>query len=69
MKNVNFILKHTEVRKSVNELPQIYSFIPTFNSNYIVHNSWVKLQGYFPSFGGKLIRQKQFEFDDQPQDV
>jgi len=65
----NYILKHTDVRKSVNQLSQIYSFVPTFNSKYMVHNSWVKLQNYLPSFGGKLILQKAFEFDDIPKDI
>ena len=65
----NYMLKHTDVRKSVNELPQIYSFVPTFNGKYMGHNSWVKLQNYLPGFGGKLILQKLFEFDDIPKDV
>ncbi|GGA46936.1 hypothetical protein [Okeania sp. KiyG1] len=33
------------------------------------HNSWVKLQNYLPGFGGKLILQKFFEFDDMPKDL
>ncbi len=33
------------------------------------HNSWVKLQNYLPGFGGKLILQRVFEFDDLPKDV
>ncbi|MGD1806679.1 hypothetical protein ACP6PL_14730 [Dapis sp. BLCC M126] len=65
----NYMLKHTDVRKSINQLPGIYSFLPTFNSKYMFHNSWVKLQNYLPGFGGKLIRQKLFEFDDIPKDV
>ncbi|NEQ38807.1 MAG: hypothetical protein F6K40_22060 [Okeania sp. SIO3I5] len=65
----NYILNHTDVRKSVNQLPEIYSFLPTFNSKYIFHNSWIKLQNYLPAFGGKLIQQKLFEFDDLPKDV
>ena len=65
----NYMLKHTDVRKSVNQLPGIYSFLPTFNSKYMLHNSWIKLQNYLPDFGGKLIRQKLFEFDDIPKDV
>ena len=56
----NYMLKHTDVRKSVNQLPQMYSFIPTFNSKYMADNSWVKLQNYLPGFSGKLIRQKFF---------
>ncbi|NEP85984.1 MAG: hypothetical protein F6K18_03655 [Okeania sp. SIO2C2] len=62
----NYMFKHTDVRKSINELPRIYSLIPTFNNNYFFHNSWVKLQNYLPGFGGKLILQKVFEFDDIP---
>ncbi|NEP81230.1 MAG: hypothetical protein F6K39_25565 [Okeania sp. SIO3B3] len=65
----NYMLKHTDVRKSVNQFPRIYSFIPTFNSKYMAHDSWVKLQNYFPGFGGKLILQKLFEFDDLPKDI
>ncbi len=59
----NYMLKHTDVRKSVNQLPRRYSLISTFNGNYISHNSWIKLQN-LPGFGGKLILQKWFEFDD-----
>ncbi|NET41093.1 hypothetical protein [Okeania sp. SIO2B3] len=62
----NYMLKHTDVRKSVNQFPLIYSLIPALNEDYIFHNSWVKLQNYSPSFGGKLILQKLFEFDDVP---
>ncbi|MGD1703647.1 hypothetical protein [Dapis sp. BLCC M229] len=65
----NYMLKHTDVRKSVNQLPGIYSFVPTFNSKYMGHNSWVKLQNYLPGFGEKLILQKFFEFDDIPKDL
>ncbi|NEO55401.1 MAG: hypothetical protein F6K54_21420 [Okeania sp. SIO3B5] len=65
----NYMLKHTDVRKSVNQLSRIYSFVPTFNGKYITHNSWVKLQNYLPGFGGKLIMQKFFEFDDMPKDL
>ncbi|NEP39092.1 MAG: hypothetical protein F6K25_27150 [Okeania sp. SIO2G4] len=65
----NYMLKHTDVRKSVNQLPGIYSFLPTFNGKYMGHNSWVKLQNYLPGFGGKLIMQKLFEFDDLPKDI
>ncbi|MEB3339800.1 MAG: acyltransferase [Okeania sp.] len=64
----NYMLKHTDVRKSVNELPRIYGFISTFDGKYLCHNSWVKLQNYSPGFGGKLIFQKFFEFDDIPKD-
>ncbi|NEQ77188.1 MAG: hypothetical protein F6K23_31770 [Okeania sp. SIO2C9] len=65
----NYMLKHTDVRKSVNQLPRIYSFVPTFDGKYMGHNSWVKLQNYLPGFGGKLILQKFFEFDDIPKDL
>lgn len=65
----NYMLKHTDVRKAVNQLPRIYSFVPTFNGKYIGHNSWVKLQNYLPGFGGKLIMQRFFEFDDIPKDL
>ncbi len=65
----NYMLKHTDVRKSVNQLPRIYSFIPTFNSKYMAHDSWIKLQNYLPGFGGKLILQKLFEFDDLSKDI
>ncbi|MGK7921488.1 MAG: hypothetical protein AB4080_15920 [Trichodesmium sp.] len=65
----SYMLTHTDVRKSVNQLPEIYSFLPTFNSKYMLHNSWIKLQNYLPGFGGKLILQKLFEFDDIPKDV
>ncbi|NET75376.1 hypothetical protein [Okeania sp. SIO1F9] len=65
----NYMLNHTDVRKSVNLLPRIYSFVPTFDGKYMGHNSWVKLQNYLPGFGGKLILQKFFEFDDIPKDL
>ena len=65
----NYMLKHTNVRKAVNQIPKIYSFIPTFNGKYMAHNSWVKLQNNLPGFGGKLILQKIFEFDDIPKDI
>lgn len=65
----NYMLKHTDVRKSVNQLSRIYSYVPTFNGKYMAHNSWVKLQNYLPGFGGKLILQRLFEFDDIPKDV
>ncbi len=65
----NYMLKHSDVRQSVNQLPAIYSFVPTLNSKYMAHDSWVKLQNYLQGFGGKLILQKLFEFDDIPKDV
>jgi len=58
------MLKHTDVRKSVNQLPKIYSFVPTFDGRYMAHNSWIKLQNYLPGFGGKLILQRRFKFDN-----
>ena len=61
----NYMLKHTDVRKSVNQLPQRYGLISTLTWTLQLHNSWVKLQN-LPSFSGELILQKCFEFDDEP---
>ncbi|MCL2933684.1 MAG: hypothetical protein MGG11_15980 [Trichodesmium sp. MAG_R03] len=61
----NYMLKHTDVRKSVNQLPKRYGLISTLTMNVLSHNSWVKLQN-LPGFSGKLIWQKWFEFDDAP---
>ena len=65
----NYMLKHSDVRKSINDITERYSFTELFNEKYIYHNSWVKLQDYLPSFGGQLILQKVFQFDDRPLDI
>ncbi|NEO76803.1 hypothetical protein [Moorena sp. SIO4G3] len=61
----NYLLKHTDVRKAINQLPSRYGFISTITFNLRGHISWVKLQN-LPSFSGKLILQKWFDFDDAP---
>lgn len=65
----NYMLKHSDVRKTINELRGLYSFLPVFNSEFLIINSWIKLQS-LPSFGeNDIVLQKNFEFDDKPFDL
>ncbi|NEO10808.1 MAG: hypothetical protein F6J98_33080 [Moorea sp. SIO4G2] len=63
------MLKHSDVIKTINELRGIYTFIPVLNSDYLMINTWIKLQN-LPSFGeNDVVLQKYFEFDDKPYDL
>ncbi|NEP51308.1 MAG: hypothetical protein F6K65_21910 [Moorea sp. SIO3C2] len=65
----HYMLKHSDVRKTVNDLRGIYTFLPVLNSDYLMINTWIKLQN-LPSFGdNEVVLQKYFEFDDKAYDL